>query len=110
MDGEKGIKMMGPEYFTVAAYMPEDSGIILCVKCGEHAGLPASDQVTQSEFNGGAWNDGCYCDDCGAEIAAPYTWTCPNCEREYSGEAANEAASVAESEYHGKCCDACAEV
>jgi hypothetical protein len=53
MDGEKGIKMMGPEYFTVAAYMPADSGTILCPACGDKAGLPASDQLTQSQFNGG---------------------------------------------------------
>jgi hypothetical protein len=63
--------MFGPEYFTVAAYMPEDSGTILCRKCGDKAGLPASDQLMQSEFNGGDWEDGCYCDNCGAEIVAP---------------------------------------
>ena len=60
--------MFGPEYFTVAAYMTD--GSILCRECGDKAGLPCSDQVTQSEFNDG-WEDGCYCDDCGAEIAAP---------------------------------------
>ena len=82
--------MMGPEYFTVAAYMPEDSGTILCRKCGDAAGLPTSDQLMQSSFNGGDWNDGCYCDDCGDEIVAPYEWTCPHCETEYSGEEASD--------------------
>jgi hypothetical protein len=62
--------MFGPEYFTVAAYMPQDSGVILCRKCGDEAGLPTSDQIVQAEFNEG-WEDGCYCDECGAEIVAP---------------------------------------
>ena len=107
--------MMGTEYFTVAAYMPEDSDTILCVSCGDAAGLPASDQITRSQFNGGDWNDGCYCDDCGAEIAAPYDWTCPTCETEYTGD----EASNREHEYwrnsHGDdgnrhCSDECTEV
>jgi hypothetical protein len=87
--------MFGPEYFTVAAYMPADSGTILCRDCGDAAGLPASDQLVQAEFNNG-WDDGCYCDGCGAEIVAPYEWTCPYCETEHTGE----EASGLESKYY----------
>lgn len=65
--------MMGPEYFTVGAYIIND-GEILCPKCGDEAGLPASDQITEAEL----WSDfsdyeeegGLYCE-CGEELIAP---------------------------------------
>ena len=98
--------MFGPEYFTVAGYM--NDGAILCRDCGDKAGLAASDQIMQSEFNGGDWNDGYYCDDCGAEICAPYEWTCPYCDTEYTG---GEASDLESEYYRGrtefKCSDDC---
>ena len=99
--------MMGLEYFTVAAYIPQDSGTILCRGCGEKEGLPASDQITQAQFNDG-WDDGCYCDNCGKEIVAPYQWTCPHCDTEYTGE---EASNLENDRWRNrdsfKCCDTC---
>ena len=98
--------MFGPEYFTVAGYLTD--GAFLCRGCGDKAGLPVSDQIMQSEFNGGDWNDGCYCDDCGDEICAPYEWMCPYCDTEHTGE---EAADLEGEYYRGrtefKCSDDC---
>lgn len=97
--------MFGPEYFTVAGYLTD--GGILCRECGDKAGLPVSDQIMQSEFNSG-WEEGCYCDNCTAEIVAPYEWTCPQCDTVYYGE----EALTAERQHYGrgwcgaeKCCD-----
>lgn len=65
--------MFGPEYFTVVAYSPKDSGTIVCRRCGEAAELPTSDSLTEAEVSGdGAVDEfGLYCDSCGAEIIAP---------------------------------------
>lgn len=62
--------MMGPEYFTVAAYQTD--GTILCRDCGEKQALPASAQLTQAQV----WADfeeGLYCDACSSEIVEPQT-------------------------------------
>ena len=64
---------MGPEYFTVGAYIPADEGTILCVKCGEKRGLPASDQITENQMFENFGDDGAWCDVCGVEIVEPYT-------------------------------------
>lgn len=62
--------MMGPEYFTVGAYI--NDGEILCPKCGDEAGLPASAQITEAELYSDFSEDGAlYCDNCGEELIAP---------------------------------------
>ena len=64
--------MMGPEYFTVGAYISD--GKIMCRECGEKENLPASDQITESElwssFSDYASEGGLYCF-CGEELIAP---------------------------------------
>lgn len=64
--------MMGPEYFTVGAYIPADEGTILCVECGEKRKLPASDQITQNMLWENFGEDGAWCDECHTEIVEPY--------------------------------------
>jgi len=64
---------MGPEYFTVGAYV--DDGGIMCPDCGDKAGFPASAQITEAElwssFGEYATEGGLYCDKCGEELIAP---------------------------------------
>jgi hypothetical protein len=64
--------MFGPEYSTVAAYIPADSGTVLCRECGEEAKLPASDQITEAQMYESFGTDGAWCDACHAEIVAPF--------------------------------------
>ena len=95
--------MFGPEYFTVAAY--ENDGTILCRKCGDKAGLPASDQLMQSEFNEGDWDTGCYCDDCGAEIVAPYESEDEDDEESEDEDETSKSSSIIRSYKDGVCPD-----
>ena len=59
--------MMGPEYFTVAAYLEDCT--ILCRDCGEKQALPASKQLTVAQVEAEYQDTGLYCDACSAEIA-----------------------------------------
>ncbi len=64
--------MMGPEYFTVGAYIVD--GEILCPACGDKEGLPVNAQITEAElwnsFQDYATEGGLYCE-CGEELIAP---------------------------------------
>ena len=99
--------MLSIEQLTIVAYQA-DFGI-LCRECGENEGLPTRDAICAYSAGEIAGNEGLYCDACGAEIDAPYEWTCPSCETTYSGDEAVDA----ENEYgwgadaSHKCCDKC---
>ena len=64
--------MMGPEYFTVGAYITD--GDVLCRDCGEKAKLPTSDSISLAQVweSWGSDEYGCYCGQCGEEICEPY--------------------------------------
>jgi hypothetical protein len=44
---------------------------IVCVECGDKLKLPVDKQIIRYNL-GSDWEDGLYCDDCGAEIVEPY--------------------------------------
>ena len=54
---------------TAVAYLTD--GDIVCLACGDKAGLPVKDQLIaynlESEFEDGLW-----CGDCGKELVEPY--------------------------------------
>jgi transcription elongation factor Elf1 len=62
--------MMGREYFTAAAYIGE--GFIVCLECGDRAGMPTSAQLTQAQVDADFSDDGLYCDTCTKEIVEPF--------------------------------------
>lgn len=64
---------------TAVAYLTD--GDIVCLACGDKAGLPVKDQLIaynlESEFEDGLW-----CDDCGKELVEPYVEDEPEVEDE----------------------------
>jgi hypothetical protein len=60
--------MLSLSQLTPVAYITD--GAIVCIACGDKAGLPVSDQLLEyslvSDFN-----DGCWCNDCGKELVEP---------------------------------------
>ena len=84
--------MLSAEQLIIVAYTRGDCEVI-CRRCGE-AGHEIMGHA-MSAYEAGEWagSNGLWCDDCGEEIEAPYTWTCPNCDTDYSGDEADEAES-----------------
>jgi hypothetical protein len=105
--------MMGPEYFTVAAYITD--GAIICRECGEMRGLPASDQLTKATVEADYQDDGLYCDGCTKEIVEEpeHYLTCEYCGKAkpdvserpdpYANDVGNDPDAV------HTACDACAQ-
>ena len=84
--------MLSAEQLIVVAYCHD--GCILCRKCGE--GNPETKMgEAMSAYEAGeyAGANGLDCEECGACIEEPYTWTCPNCDTDYLGDEAEEAES-----------------
>ncbi len=63
--------MFGVEYITVGAYLTD--GTLLCRECGERERLPADDSISIASLEQ-EWPDGAWCDTCGRELPAPYTY------------------------------------
>jgi hypothetical protein len=62
--------MLTLSQLTPVCYVTD--GGVLCIKCGDAAGLPTKDQMIEYSADEFAGNDGLYCDDCSAEIVEPY--------------------------------------
>ena len=103
--------MLSAEQLIIVAYTRNECEVI-CRRCGEDEGLPMGQAMCA--YSAGEWagSEGLTCEECGKEIIEPYTWTCPVCDTEYTGEEASEA----ESRYQGwgrnsdnkdTCCDEC---
>ena len=60
--------MLSIEALTVIAYLGD--GFIVCRACGEKRNMLISDSLC--EYNLGEWSEGCYCNDCDAEIIEPW--------------------------------------
>ena len=75
--------MLSIDQLTITAY--QTNGGIICRKCGEAEGLPTKSALCAYSTGEFAGYDGLDCDHCGAEIEAPYSWTCPECDAEYFG-------------------------
>ena len=85
--------MLSAEQLIIVAYAHDG---ILCRECGE--GNPETkmgEALSAYEAGEYAGADGLTCEECGKEIIEPYTWTCPTCDTEYTGDEAD----TAESEY-----------
>jgi hypothetical protein len=62
--------MLTLSQLTPVCYITD--GGVLCIKCGDAAGLPVKDQMIEYSADEFAGNDGLYCDECSAEIVEPY--------------------------------------
>jgi hypothetical protein len=62
--------MLTLSQLTPVCYVTD--GGVLCIKCGDAAGLPTKDQMIEYSADEFAGNDGLYCDECSAEIVEPY--------------------------------------
>ena len=61
--------MLSLSQLTPVAYITD--GAILCLACGDKAGLPVSDQLIEYNLESD-FTEGCWCDDCGKELVEPY--------------------------------------
>ena len=52
------------------AYMGD--GFIVCLKCGDKAGMPVKDQIIAYDLEYSFEEDGITCDDCGEVLVEPY--------------------------------------
>lgn len=62
--------MLSLSQLTPVAYITD--GEILCIKCGDKAGLPISDQIIEYSLDSDFAEDGCWCGECGKELVEPY--------------------------------------
>ena len=60
--------MLSASQLIITAYIPRDSGTILCVNCGDAAGIPTRDAVCAYTMNTDFYETGTCCDTCGKEI------------------------------------------
>jgi hypothetical protein len=82
--------MLSAEQLIIVAYTRGECEVI-CRRCGEAGHEIMGHALSAYEAGEYAGNNGLYCDDCGEEIEAPYEWTCPACDAEYSGDEAMDA-------------------
>ena len=61
--------MLSLSQLTPVAYLTD--GDILCIECGDKAGLPVSAQLIEYNLESD-FEDGCWCGDCGKELVEPY--------------------------------------
>ena len=69
--------MLSLSQLTPVAYLTD--GDILCIECGDKAGLPVSDQLIEYNLESD-FEDGCWCGDCGKELVEPYVEDEPEVE------------------------------
>jgi hypothetical protein len=62
--------MLSLSQLTPVAYLTD--GAILCIACGDKAGLPVSAQLIEYNLDESYFEDGCWCDGCGKELVEPY--------------------------------------
>ena len=72
--------MLSLSQLTPVAYLAD--GEILCIKCGDKAGLPISAQIIEYSLDSDFAEDGCWCGECGKELVEPYVEDEPE---EYAG-------------------------
>jgi hypothetical protein len=61
--------MLSLSQLTPVAYLTD--GDILCIACGDKAGLPVSAQLIEYDLESD-FEDGLWCGDCGKELVEPY--------------------------------------
>ena len=72
--------MLSLSQMTPVAYITD--GAIVCLACGDNAGLPVKDQLIAYNLESDFYEDGLNCDECGKELVEPYVEDEPEAEDE----------------------------
>ena len=70
--------MLSLSQMTPVAYITD--GAIVCLACGDKAGLPVKDQLIAYNLESDFYEDGLNCDECGKELVEPYVEDEPDTE------------------------------